>query len=92
MALTKNDIATALYDKGLFLQREAAEFVELVLENIKDNLEAGEDVKISGFGKFHVRGKKTRVGRNPRTGEKHEISARSVVTWSPAEKLRDKVN
>ena len=92
MTLTKNDLATMLYDKGLFLQRESAEFVEMVLEEIKISLESGNDVKISNFGKFQLKDKKKRVGRNPKTGETHKIEPRRVVTWSPSTNLRNKFN
>ena len=90
MTLTKHDLSLSLYDKGLFLQRESQEFIELVLEEIKQELEKSNDVKISGFGKFCVVQKKKRIGRNPRTKEEHAIPARKVVTWHPSEKLRFK--
>ena len=63
MTLTKQDLALAIYDKGLFLQRESQEFIELVLEEIKQELEKSNNVKITGFGNFNVVSKKTRVGR-----------------------------
>ena len=92
MTLTKNDLATTLYDKGLFLQKESAEFIELILEEIKTTLESSESVKISGFGKFMVSEKQQRIGRNPKTGDEHVIEPRKVVTWSPADKLRKVIN
>jgi len=91
MTLTKSDLSTTLYDKGLFLQRESADFIELILEEIKQELEKGNDVKITGFGKFQVRQKKARIGRNPRTGEEHIISPRKIVTWSASQKINKKL-
>ena len=91
MTLIKLDLSLALYDKGLLLQRESQEFVKLVLEEIKQELEKGNNVKISGFGKFSIVQKKERIGRNPRTKEEYTISARKVVTWHPGEKLRFKL-
>ena len=74
------------------MDEQAVEAVETVLEIMKSNLEKGDDVMLSGFGKFKVSDKKPRVGRNPRTGEEIMIDARKVVTFKPSGKLRGRVN
>lgn len=92
MALTKAELAEALFaDLGLN-KREAKEFVDLFFETIRLQLEQGEEVKLSGFGNFELRTKNSRPGRNPKTGEEIPISARRVVTFRPGQKLRLRVD
>jgi integration host factor subunit alpha len=91
MALTKAELAEALFNEVGLNKREAKEFVELFFEKIRDTLEAGEAVKISGFGNFGVRNKNPRPGRNPKTGEEIPISARRVVTFRASHKLKERV-
>ena len=77
--MTKADIIEAVYEKvGGFSKKEAAEIVETVFNVVKETLERGEKIKISGFGNFVVRDKNSRVGRNPQTGKEITISARRV--------------
>ncbi len=90
--LTKADIIEGVYSKIGFSKKESAEIVELVLETMKDALERGEKIKISGFGNFVVRNKRPRVGRNPQTGEEIEISARHVLTFRPSQVLKAVLN
>jgi integration host factor subunit alpha len=91
--MTKYEIAQYLYDKlGGLTAAQASTYVEVVLDTIKNTLADGEDVMISGFGKFSIRDKKARMGRNPVTGEKLVIEARRVVTFNPAVILKDLVN
>ena len=92
MALTKADIADALFEKLGLNKREAKEFVDLFFEEIRSSLETGDQVKISGFGNFDLRDKKQRPGRNPKSGEEIPISARRVVTFRPGQKLRLRVD
>ena len=92
MAMTKADIVEALYEKVGFSKKEAADLVELVFETLKTSLSQGSKIKISGFGNFVVREKRSRVGRNPQTGESIEISARRVLTFRPSQVLRAEVN
>lgn len=92
MTLTKDKIVELIRSKTQFSSQEAKNLVETILESIKSKLENGEEVKISGFGKWVVREKRSRPGRNPHTGQRIEISARRVVTFHPSEKLRDAVN
>ncbi len=91
MALTKAELADALFDELGLNKREAKEFVDLFFEEIRERLEAGEEVKLSGFGNFELRSKNQRPGRNPKTGEEIPISARRVVTFRPGQKLRLRV-
>lgn len=91
MALTKADFSERLFDQLGLNKREAKEMVELFFEEIKGSLENGEQVKISGFGKFELRDKSSRPGRNPKTGEEIPITARRVVTFRSGQKLKARV-
>lgn len=90
MALTKSDIVVAVHDLGLS-KKKSVEVIENLLEIIKRSLEASEDVLISGFGKFCVKDKATRRGRNPATGEDLMLRSRRVVTFKCSGKLRNKI-
>ncbi|HQV71786.1 MAG: integration host factor subunit alpha [Xanthomonadales bacterium] len=91
MALTKAEMAERLFaDVGLN-KREAKEFVDAFFDSVRDALERGEQVKLSGFGNFDLRLKNQRPGRNPKTGEEIPISARRVVTFRPGQKLKVRV-
>jgi len=87
--MTKADLVEAVVRRVGFSKKESARIVEHVFGTIKETLEAGENIKISGFGNFVVRDKRTRLGRNPQTGEKIEISARRVLTFKPSRVLCD---
>ena len=91
MALTKNEIVSKVYDMGL-TQKKATEVVESLLEIIKSSLSQGDDVLVSGFGKFCVKEKRPRRGRNPATGRDLILRERKVVTFKCSGKLRDKIN
>ena len=91
MALTKADFAEKLFDELGMNKREAKEMVELFFEEIKTSLEQGQQVKISGFGKFELRDKSSRPGRNPKTGEEIPITPRRVVTFRTGQKLKARV-
>jgi|SRR5262245_46813819 integration host factor subunit alpha len=90
--MTKADIVEAIYEKIGFSKKESADIVELVFDTMKETLEKGEKIKISGFGNFVVRSKKPRIGRNPQTGEEIEISARRVLTFRPSQVLKSALN
>ncbi len=91
--MTKADIVENVYEKlGVYSKKEAAEIVEIVFESIKDTLARGEKLKISGFGNFVVRQKQQRIGRNPKTGERIIIDARSVLTFKPSQVLKNALN
>jgi integration host factor subunit alpha len=91
MALTKSDIVAKVHDLG-FTKKKAVDTIEALLEIIKGTLESGDDVLVSGFGKFCVKQKKERRGRNPATGSDLILRSRKVVTFKCSGKLRDKVN
>ncbi len=92
MALTKADIINAVQTEGGFTKHQSTEIIEGLIELIKNKLENGEDVLISGFGKFCVMEKGERRGRNPATGEDLMLAPRRVVTFKCSGKLRDKIN
>ena len=91
MALTKAQMAEALFEELGLNKREAKEMVELFVEEIRGALERGQQVKLSGFGNFDLRNKTERPGRNPKTGEEIPITARTVVTFRPGQKLKQRV-
>jgi integration host factor subunit alpha len=90
--MTKADLVEAIHTKVGFSKKESADIVEMVFDTIKETLEKGEKIKISGFGNFEVRDKRSRVGRNPQTGEVIEISARRVLTFKPSQVLKNVLN
>ena len=92
MTLTKALIAEAVWNNTGIPKWRSAELVDTLLEVIKESLELGEDVLVSGFGKFSVREKQERKGRNPQTDEAIMLSARKVVTFKCAGVLKDKIN
>lgn len=91
MALTKADFSEKLFDELGLNKREAKDMVEFFFEEVKGSLEKGEQVKLSGFGKFELRDKSSRPGRNPKTGEEIPITARRVVTFRSGQKLKARV-
>ena len=91
MTLTKNDIVTKVHEIG-FTKKAAVDAVESLLEIIKQTLESEEDVLVSGFGKFCVKEKSPRRGRNPATGSDMELWGRRVVTFKCSGKLRERIN
>ena len=91
MTVTKADLANTLVEQLGLNKREAKEFVELFFEKIRESLESGESVKLSGFGGFSVRDKKSRPGRNPKTGEEVPVTPRRVVTYKASQKVKDRI-
>ena len=92
MSLTKDHLIVAIAQENGFPKKQSTEIVETLLKIIKLGLSSGEDVLISGFGKFCVKEKRERKGRNPATGEDMMIEARRVVTFHCSGKLRKKIN
>lgn len=90
--MTKADIIEGVYEKVGFSKKESAEIVELVFDTVKETLERGDKIKISGFGNFQVRHKKTRMGRNPQSGQPIQIPARRVLTFRPSQVLKSALN
>jgi len=91
MALTKNDIISRVHDLG-FTKKKSVEAIESLLHIIKGHLSRGDEVLISGFGKFCIKNKKPRRGRNPATGDDLLLRERTVGTFKCSGKLRDKIN
>ena len=92
MTLTKAGIAQKIANDCGFMKGEASEIIEKMLDIMKSKLIAGEDIMISGFGKWHVRSKRQRRGRNPQTGKDIILDPRRVVTWSYSPVLKKAVN
>jgi integration host factor subunit alpha len=92
MALTKIQIVEHIHNELGFPKRKSVDIVETLLEILKRTMESGEDVLISGFGKFCINEKKARRGRNPATGDDLMLSPRRVVTFKCSGKLREKIN
>ena len=90
--MTKADIVEELYLKTGVSKQEAARITELFFDIIKETLEKGETVKISGFGNFVVRAKRARRGRNPQTGEEITITPRKVLTFKSSPLLKQALN
>ena len=92
MTLSKAHIAKTIYNHCAFTNDRSAQLVDSLLEIFKRTLENGEDVLISGFGKFCVKDKRKRRGRNPHTGDELMLAERRVVTFRCSGRLRDKIN
>ncbi|WP_435051654.1 integration host factor subunit alpha [Desulfoferrobacter suflitae] len=90
--MTKARIVEKLFAKNMFTKSDCARIVDTLFDLVKKSLESGEDVLISGFGKFCVREKHQRRGRNPQTGEPMVLGSRKVVTFKCSGILRDAVN
>ena len=92
MTVTKAHIVEKLFARNIFTKGESAHIIETLFELIKQSLENGEDVMISSFGKFQLRMKNQRRGRNPQTGESLMLESRVVVTFKCSGILRDRMN
>ena len=92
MTVTKTDLTSSIHNRLDLPKRQASHLVESLLENIKRTLASGEDILISGFGKFCVKDKKIRRGRNPQTGDDLMLDGRRVVTFRGSSILRGKMN
>ena len=92
MTLTKANIVEALAKQNGYPKNQSFEMIEILLEIMKRTLESGEDVLVCGFGKFCVKEKQERRGRNPATGEDMLLEPRRVVTFNCSRQLRDRIN
>lgn len=90
--MTKADMVELVYERIGVSKRESARIVETIFDVVKETLERGDNVKISGFGSFNIQHKKPRRGRNPQTGEEITISARRVLSFKASNVLRDQLN
>jgi integration host factor subunit alpha len=92
MTLTKANIVETVTEQNGYPKNQSFEIIEILLEIMKRTLESGEDVLVSGFGKFCVKEKQGRLGRNPATGEDMMLKPKRVVTFRCSRQLRDKIN
>jgi integration host factor subunit alpha len=92
MTLTKAHIVEALFSKNVFTKTQSAQVIDALFELIKQSLQNGEDVLISGFGRFSVKRKYQRIGSNPQTGEPMTLPAKKVVTFKCSDVLRAAMN
>ncbi len=92
MTLTKSEIVDKITEKMGLSKNQSVDLVEVMLELIKKTLENGESVLISGFGKFNVKAKNKRMGRNPATGDQMLLDARKVITFTCSQKLRSLID
>ena len=90
--MTKADIIDAICEENGFSKRESAKITETMLDIIKETLERGENIKLSGFGSFNIQHKRARLGRNPQTGEPMTITPRRILSFKASNVLRDKLN
>jgi len=90
--LTKADIISAIQTANGYSLKQSSKITQTLLDIIKRTLESGEDVLVSGFGKFQIKDKQKRKGRNPATGDDMILPSRRVVTFKCSERLKDKVN
>ncbi len=90
--VTRAQLAETIYAQVGLSRNDSADLLETVLERMSRALEAGDSVKISGFGTFSVRQKGRRIGRNPKTGEEVPIEPRTVLTFRPSQLLRARIN
>jgi integration host factor subunit alpha len=90
--MTKADLVEKISLMTTFTKNESSELVERVFDVVKSTLEAGENIKISGFGNFELKDKASRRGRNPKTGEVIEITPRRVLTFKPSQILKKSIN
>ena len=92
MTLTKSQIVEALFAKNIFTKAQSAQIIDTLFELIKQSLQNGQDVLISGFGKVSVKEKHQRIGRNPQTGDSVTLPQRKVVTFKCSDVLRAVMN
>jgi integration host factor subunit alpha len=90
--MTKVDIVEEIYEKVGFSKKEVAKIVEYIFDIVKESLVKEDKIKISGFGNFVVRKKRSRRGRNPQTGDDIEITARRILTFKPSQVLKASLN
>ena len=90
--VTRVNITEAIYEQIGLSRKDSNDVLDMVINEIRSELSAGNDVKIASFGTFSLRKKNARVGRNPRTGKEAEISARTVISFKPSMGLRKAVN
>jgi len=90
--VTRVNITEAIYEEIGLSRKDSGDVLDMIIEEMRSELVAGRDVKISSFGTFALRQKKARVGRNPKTGKEAEITPRTVISFKPSQTLRSAIN
>ena len=90
--ITRSDVAEKVYEKIGLSRKDSGDILDMVIDEIRNELTKGNDVKLSSFGTFSLKRKKPRIGRNPKTGVEAEISARTVISFKPSQNLRKAIN
>ena len=90
--ITRISITEAIYEEIGLSRKDSGDVLDMILDEIRDELVSGQNVKISSFGTFSLRKKNARIGRNPKTGKEAEITPRTVISFKPSQILRKAVN
>ncbi|MCQ2741471.1 MAG: integration host factor subunit alpha [Alphaproteobacteria bacterium] len=90
--ITRSDVAEAIYTEVGLSRKDSGEILDMIVDEVIQELSAGQDVKLSSFGTFSLRDKKARTGRNPKTGVEAVISSRRVISFKPSQTLRKAIN
>jgi integration host factor subunit alpha len=90
--ITRADVAETIYEEVGISRKDAGEILDMMIDEIKEELASGNDVKLSSFGTLSLHKKNPRVGRNPKTGVEAEITARTVISFKPSQNLRRSIN
>ena len=90
--ITRADVAETIYEEIGLSRKDSGDILDMIINEVKNELIAGKDVKLSSFGTLSLRRKNPRTGRNPRTGVEAEISARTVISFKPSQNLRKSIN
>ena len=90
--ITRADVAETIYEEIGLSRKDSGDILDMIINEVKNELIAGKDVKLSSFGTLSLRKKNPRTGRNPKTGVEAEISARTVISFKPSQNLRKSIN
>ncbi|MDY4885564.1 MAG: integration host factor subunit alpha [Alphaproteobacteria bacterium] len=90
--ITRADVAETIYEEIGLSRKDSGDILDMIINEVKNELVAGHDVKLSSFGTLSLRKKNPRTGRNPKTGVEAEISARTVISFKPSQNLRKSIN
>lgn len=90
--ITRADVAETIYEEIGLSRKDSGDILDMIINEVKNELIAGNDVKLSSFGTLSLRKKNPRTGRNPKTGVEAEISARTVISFKPSQNLRKSIN
>ncbi len=90
--ITRADVAETIYEEIGLSRKDSGDILDMIINEVKNELVAGNDVKLSSFGTLSLRKKNPRTGRNPKTGVEAEISARTVISFKPSQNLRKSIN